>query len=124
MDLEFPDSMGAVIHYLNDAVGQPVKSQVRDPRDPTFVRVRPAGGTGIRDTVFEDVAYTIEAWDYDDQKARKIAYDCVHALKRANSMDGYPVNKFRLYSSPVRWDDDSTQWRWTFTFSIRFRSVK
>lgn len=119
--LEWPDPKAAVIAYLSAHLDVPVVSRVPNERPASFVRVLLAGGEGLTQTVFSDVAFTIESWDNDEAAAQARAQKVRSLLRVAYSMNGYPVAGYKEWGPPVDLADTSLQWRYTFTFAIRFR---
>lgn len=120
----YPDAKAAVVAYLNGALDVEVYSRVpMDERPRAFVRILSAGGEGAVESVLSDVAFTVESWDNDEDKAHDTAQQIRGALRSAYLMAGMPVYGYREWGPPVDLPDESGQPRYTFTFSIRFRPV-
>lgn len=121
--LEWPDPKRCLIAYLNENLGVGVFSRVPEVRPSSFVRVLLAGGEGLRGGLMSDVAFTVESWDDDEASAQARAQRIRGLLRGAYLMDGHAVAGYREWGPPVDLADTSQQWRYTFTFSIRFRPV-
>lgn len=121
--LEWPDPKKALISYLNTHLDVGVFSRVPDKRPASFVRVLLAGGEGLIDALMSDVAFTIESWDNDEASAQARAQQIRGLLRNAYLMGGHPVTGYKEWSPPVDLADTSRQWRYTFTFAIRFRPI-
>ena len=121
--LIYPDAKAAVIAYLRPLVSVPVVSRVPRDRPSGFVRVLNAGGSGRVDPVLEEVALTVESWDNDESTAERLAQRIRDHLRRAYTMNGHPVYGYSEMGPPVDLPDESGQWRYTFTFSIRMRPI-
>ena len=121
--LIYPDAKAAVVAYLRPLVIVPVVSRVPRDRPSGFVRVLNAGGSGRVDPVLEEVALTVESWDNDESTAERRAQIIRDHLRRAYTMGGHPVYGYSEMGAPVDLPDESGQWRYTFTFSIRMRPV-
>ena len=121
--LIYPDAKAAVIAYLRPLVIVSVVSRVPLDRPAGFVRVLNAGGAGRVDPVLEEVALTVESWDNDESTAERRAQRIRDHLRRAYTMNGHPVYGHSEMGPPVDLPDESGQWRYTFTFSIRMRPV-
>ena len=121
--LIYPDAKAAVVAYLRPLVIVPVVSRVPRDRPSGFVRVLNAGGSGRVDPVLEEVALTVESWDNDESTAERRAQIIRDHLRRAYTMGGHPVYGYSEMGAPVDLPDESGQWRYTFTFSMRMRPV-
>ena len=121
--LTWPDPKAALIAYLSEHVDAPVVSRVPTSRPSSFVRVQLAGGEGVRDGLLSDVAFTVESWDDDEAAAQARAQTVRSALHAAYVMGGHPVYGYKEWGPPVDLPDESRQWRYTFTFAIRFRPL-
>ena len=121
--LIYPDAKAAVVAHLRPLVIVPVVSRVPRDRPSGFVRVLNAGGSGRVDPVLEEVALTVESWDNDESTAERRAQLIRDHLRRAYTMNGHPVYGYSEMGPPVDLPDESGQWRYTFTFSIRMRPI-
>ena len=121
--LIYPDAKAAVVAHLRPLVIVPVVSRVPRDRPSGFVRVLNAGGSGRVDPVLEEVALTVESWDNDESTAERRAQLIRDHLRRAYTMGGHPVYGYSELGAPVDLPDESGQWRYTFTFSIRMRPI-
>lgn len=121
--LIYPDAKAAAIAYLRPLVSVPVVSRVPRDRPSGFVRILNAGGAGQVDPVLEEVALTVESWDNDESTAGRRAQLIRDYLRRAYTMNGHPVYGYSEMGPPVDLPDESGQWRYTFTFSIRMRPI-
>ena len=121
--LIYPDAKAAVIAYLRPLVSVPVVSRVPLDRPAGFARILNAGGSGRVDPVLEEVALTVESWDNDESTAERRAQIIRDHLRRAYTMGGHPVYGYSELGAPVDLPDESGQWRYTFTFSMRMRPV-
>ena len=121
--LIYPDAKAAVVAHLRPLVIVPVVSRVPRDRPSGFVRVLNAGGSGRVDPVLEEVALTVESWDNDESTAERRAQIIRDHLRRAYTMGGHPVYGYSELGAPVDLPDESGQWRYTFTFSMRMRPV-
>lgn len=121
--LTYPDPKAAVIGYLAGLLDVPVASRVPQVRPDGFVRILLAGGQGSVEGLLSDVAFTVEAWDNDEHKAQALAQRIRGHLRRAYTMGGFPVYGYHEWGPPVDLADESRQWRYTFTFAIRFRPL-
>lgn len=119
----FPDAKWLIIKYLAEQLEAPVMSRVPSPRPSQFVRVRLAGGQGLLNQAFEEVALTVESWDNDEHQAAITAQVARAALRRIHQVDGNPVYRYREYGPPIDLPDESGQWRYTFTFTVRLRTL-
>lgn len=117
----FPDVKWLVIKYLNEELETPVYSRVPKARPSSFIRVLLAGGTGQINPALEEVAVTLESWNTDEHGAFLQAEKARQALRSIRNVDGNPVYRYREWGPPVDLPDESGQWRYTFTFSIRLR---
>lgn len=117
----FPDVKWLVIKYLNEELDTPVYSRVPKHRPASFIRILLAGGTGQIDPALEEVAVTIESWDSDEHQAFVHAEQARQALRHIHLVGDNPVYRYREWGPPVDLPDESGQWRYTFTFSIRLR---
>jgi len=95
----------------------------REPNTSTssFMRVLLAGGTGQINPALEEVAVTLESWDDDEHQAFVHAEQARAALRGIHLVGDNPVYRYREWGPPVDLPDESGQWRYTFTFSIRLR---
>lgn len=121
--LIYPDAKAAVIAYLRPLASAPVVSRVPRDRPSGFVRILSAGGSGRVGPVLEEVALTVESWDTDESTAERRAQHIRDHLRRAYVMGGHPVYRYSEIGPPVDLPDESGQWRYTFTFSIRMRPI-
>ena len=121
--LQRPDPKAAVITYLSQRLDVGVHSRIPIERPASFVRVQLAGGEGVRDGLLSDVAFTVESWDDDESEAQARAQRIRGLLKTAYTMGGHPVCGYHEWGPPVDLADTSRQWRYTFTFAIRFRPI-
>ena len=121
--LTWPDPKAALIAYLSEHIDAPVVSRVPTSRPSSFVRVQLAGGAGLGEGLLSDVAFTVESWDDDEAQAQARAQAIRSALLSAYTMGGHPVYGYTEWGPPVDLPDESRQWRYTFTFAIRFRPV-
>lgn len=122
-NITYPDPKAAVIGYLSGVLDVPVASRVPDRRPESFVRVQLAGGEGGVEGLLSDVAFTVESWDNNESQAQARAQRIRGHLRNAYTMGGYPVYGYKEWGPPVDLADESRQWRYTFTFAIRFRPV-
>ena len=117
----FPDVKALVIKYLNQELETEVYSRVPKMRPSSFMRVLLAGGTGQINPALEEVAVTLESWDDDEHQAFVHAEQARAALRGIRLVGDNPVYRYREWGPPVDLPDESGQWRYTFTFSIRLR---
>ena len=122
-DVTYPDPKAALIAYLSEHLDVPVASRVPNTRPEAFVRVLLAGGQGSVEGLLSDVAFTVESWDNNEAAAQARAQRIRGLLRKAYAMGGYPVYGHKEWGPPVDLADLSLQWRYTFTFAIRFRPV-
>ena len=122
-DVTYPDPKAALIAYLSERLDVPVASRVPNTRPEAFVRVLLAGGQGAIEGLLSDVAFTVESWDNNEAAAQARAQRIRGLLRNAYMMGGYPVTGYKEWGPPVDLADSSLQWRYTFTFAIRFRPV-
>ena len=121
--LTWPDPKAALIAYLSEHIDAPVVSRVPASRPSSFVRIQLAGGAGLGEGLLSDVAFTVESWDDDEAAAQAGAQRIRGLLRNAYMMGGHPVTGYKEWGPPVDLADISLQWRYTFTFAIRFRPV-
>lgn len=121
--ITYPDPKAAVIGFLNSVLDVPAASRIPNERPSSFVRVLLAGGQGGVEGLLSDVAFTVESWDDDESSAQARAQQIRGVLRNAYLMGGHPVYGYKEWSPPVDLADLSGQWRYTFTFAIRFRPV-
>lgn len=121
--LIYPDAKATVIAYLKPLVDVHVGSRVPVTRPAGFVRILHAGGAGRVGPVLEEIALTVESWDNDESTAERRAQLIRDLLRRAYTMGGHPVCGYNELGPPVDLPDESEQWRYTFTFSIRMRPI-
>lgn len=121
--ITYPDPKAAVIGFLNSVLDVPAASRIPNERPSSFVRVLLAGGQGGVEGLLSDVAFTVESWDDDEATAQARAQQIRGLLRNAYTMGGYPVAGYKEWGPPVDLADESRQWRYTFTFAIRFRPV-
>ena len=121
--LTYPDPKAALIAYLSEHLDVPVASRVPNTRPEAFVRVLLAGGQGNVEGLLSDVAFTVESWDDSESAAQARAQQIRGHLRNAYLMGGHPVAGYTEWGPPVDLVDLSGQWRYTFTFAIRFRPV-
>ena len=122
-DVTYPDPKAALIAYLSERLDVPVASRVPNTRPEAFVRVLLAGGQGAIEGLLSDVAFTVESWDNNEAAAQARAQRIRGLLRNAYMMGGCPVTGYKEWGPPVDLADLSLQWRYTFTFAIRFRPV-
>ena len=122
-DVTYPDPKAALIAYLSERLDVLVASRVPNTRPEAFVRVLLAGGQGAIEGLLSDVAFTVESWDNNEAAAQARAQRIRGLLRNAYMMGGYPVTGYKEWGPPVDLADLSLQWRYTFTFAIRFRPV-
>ncbi|MGO2634437.1 MAG: hypothetical protein ACTH9H_11880 [Galactobacter sp.] len=113
---EYPNPRVLVIQYLAEHLDVPVSSQVPKKRPGAFVTVLNAGGPGRLNQVIEEVALTVESWDNDDLAAETRATRIRALLERG------PFMRYREYSAPAYIPDESGQYRYRYTFTIRFKT--
>ena len=121
--LTWPDPKAALIAYLLAHIDAPVVSRVPAKRPPSFVRIQLAGGAGLGEGLLSDVAFTVESWDDAEAAAPARAQAIRAALRAAYGMGGHPGYGYKEWGPPVDLPDESRQWRYTFTFAIRFRPL-
>ncbi|WP_193104701.1 hypothetical protein [Brachybacterium sp. FME24] len=121
--ITYPDPKAALIGFLNGVLDVPAYSRVPNERPASFVRVLLAGGEGGVDGFLSDVAFTVESWDNNESAAQARAQRIRGHLRGAYLMGGHPVYGYKEWGPPVDLADASLQWRYTFTFAIRFRPV-
>ena len=119
--LIFPDAKAVARTYLAGHLQVPVVSRVPTTRPGGFVRLLNAGGAGLTGVVFNDVALTVESWDDDEATAARRAQVIRDLLRRAYMMGGHPVYAYTEWGPPVDLPDESDQYRYVWTFSIRMR---
>lgn len=117
----FPDARAALISHLSDVMDVPVSSRVPNSRPPDFIRVLHAGGAGAINPALDDVAFTLESWSTDEGSAADRAQLIRAHLRNAVTMDGHAVYAYNEWGPPVDLPDESGQFRFTFTFSLRIR---
>lgn len=122
--LIYPDAKKTLVTYLDGRMDVPVRTRVPRSRPVSFVRVLLAGGAGRVGPVLEDVSFTVESWDNDEAAAARRAQEVRDLIRRAYVMDGHPVYGYSEYGPPVDLPDESDQWRYTWTFSLRMRPVR
>lgn len=121
--LIYPDAKKTLVTYLDGRMDVPVRTRVPRSRPVSFVRVLLAGGAGRVGPVLEDVSFTVESWDNDEAAAARRAQEVRDLIRRAYVMDGHPVYGYSEYGPPVDLPDESDQWRYTWTFSLKLRPV-
>lgn len=121
--LTYPDPKAAVIGYLSGVLDVLVASRVPNERPGSFVRIQLAGGQGGVEGLLSDVAFTVESWDDDEYAAQARAQQIRGLLRNAYTMGGHPTYGYTEWGPPVDLADESSQWRYTFTFAIRFRPL-
>lgn len=122
-NITYPDPKAALIAFLGGVLDVPVASRIPKARPESFVRVQLAGGEGGVAGLLSDVAFTVESWDNDEAAAQARAQRIRGHLRNAYLMGGHPVYGYKEWSPPVDLADLSGQWRYTFTFAIRFRPI-
>lgn len=122
-NLSWPDPKAAVLGYLNEHLDVEAYSRIPIERPASFVRVQLAGGEGGVGGFLSDVAFTVESWDNSESAAQARAQRIRGHLRGAYLMGGHPVYGYKEWGPPVDLADASLQWRYTFTFAIRFRPV-
>ena len=115
------DAKALIISYLNAHVDAQVVSRVPSKRPTVFVRVLLAGGAGRLNQVLEERAFTVEAWASDEPTAHDLAAHVRSLLSRLDVWDGQPVYRYSEWGPPVDLPDESGQYRYQYTFSIRLR---
>ena len=122
MTVLFPDARSCVISYLDEVLEVPVHSRVPKTRPDTFVRILNAGGAGQVNPALDDVAFTVETWSSSEGATADLAQLVRAYLRDATIMAGHGVYAYNEWGPPVDLpDDESGQFRFTFTFSIRIR---
>lgn len=119
----YPDAKKTLVAYLDGRTDAPVMTRVPRSRPVSFVRVLLAGGAGRVGPVLEDVSFTVESWDNDEAAAARRAQEIRDLIRRAYVMDGHPVYGYSEHGPPVDLPDESDQWRYTWTFSLKLRPV-
>lgn len=122
--LIYPDAKKTLVVYLQGRTDAPVMTRVPQSRPAAFVRVLLAGGAGRVGPVLEDVSFTVESWDNDEAAAARRAQEVRDLIRCAYVMDGHPVYGYSEYGGPTDLPDESGQWRYTWTFSLRMRPVR
>jgi hypothetical protein len=117
----FPDAKAAVINYLSEVLEWLVVSQVPRTRPARFVRVLLSGGAGQVNPALDEVAFTIEAWSNSEGEAADTIQLARAQLRNAHQMGGVPVYGYTERGAPVDLPDESGQFRYTYSFSLRFR---
>lgn len=114
---QYPIPRQQVMDYLRAHLdGVPVSSQVPKTRPESFVTVVNAGGPGRLNQVLEEVYLTIESWDKDDLAAE------VRATKVRALLERGPFMRYREMGAPTYLPDESEQFRYTWTVSMRFKT--
>ena len=112
---------GLIIGYLNSVLDVPVSGRVPNPRPESFVRVLLNGGLGDIGRTLEEVAFTVESWDMDEDRAEERANLIRAYLKSAQSFSGVTFFRYREYGAPTFYPDDSNIPRVVFSFTMRFQ---
>ena len=115
------DAKALIISYLNTEIDVPVVSRVPRTRPSAFVRVLLAGGAGRLNQVLEERAFTVEAWADTEEVAHDLCASVRIALMNLDQWDGHPVYRYTEWGPPVDLPDESEQFRYQYTFSIRLR---
>lgn len=121
--LIFPDAKAVARDYLAGHLPVNVVSRVPKTRPEGFVRLLNAGGAGLTGVVFSEVALTVESWDNNEATAASRAQLIRDLLRRAHTMAGHPVYGYTEWGPPVDLPDESEQYRYVWTFTIRMRPV-
>lgn len=124
--MPFPNPRSLIVGYLNsleDVLGAATSTRVPNPRPSSFVRVLHAGGEGQLNPAFEGVSLTVESWDDDEVAAETRAQLIRSKLSRATGWNGHMFYRYREAGPPVDLADESGQYRFTFTFSLRLRTT-
>lgn len=121
--MPFPNPRGLIVGFLASVLDVDVRTRVPNPRPSSFVRVLHAGGEGMLNPAFEGVSLTVESWDNDEVAAETRAQLIRSKLSRAVGWNGVDFYRYREYGPPVDLADESGQYRFTFTFSIRLRTT-
>lgn len=125
----FPDAEGAVINELTSRLetagdSARVVGTTPDPVPDRYVRVIRTGGPASA-FYLDRAQVTIEAWDYDEVSAERLAELCrawIWAASRAGDLDGIPFHFLQEFGGPARLPDPSTgQYRYTLTLAIELR---
>lgn len=117
----FPDAKAAVITYLSETLTVPVSSRIPNTRPDDFIRILHAGGAGAVNPALDDVAFTVESWSTNEGGAADRAQLVRAHLRNATVMGGHGVYAYTEWGPPVDLPDESGQYRYTFTFTIRIR---
>ena len=112
---------GLIIGYLSERLDVPVRGRVPNPRPDSFVRVLLNGGRGDLGRTLEEVAFTVESWDVDEDRAEDRANLIRAHLKAAHSYDGVTFYRYREYGAPTFYPDESEIPRVVFSFTMRFQ---
>ena len=115
------DAKALIISYLNAHVDPQVVSRVPAKRPPVFVRVLHAGGAGRLNQVIEERAFTVEVWANTEEVAHDLCASVRIALMLLDQWNGHPVYRYTEWGPPVDLPDESGQYRYQYTFSIRLR---
>jgi hypothetical protein len=120
--MPFPNHRSLIVGYLNEHLDVHVSTRVPTDRPDAFVRVLDAGGQGRINPAIEEVAFTVESWSNDETNAEARIHLIRSLLSRATGWDGHPFYAYREYGAPVHLPDESPQYRFTYTFSMRLRT--
>lgn len=115
------DAKALIISYLKAHVDVPVVSRVPHTRPGAFVRVLLAGGAGRLNQVLEERAFTVEVWAGTEEVAHDLCVSVRKSLMLLDQWDGHPVYRYTEWGPPVDLPDESEQFRYQYTFSIRLR---
>lgn len=110
-----------IIDYLSEHLDVPAYGKVPNPRPDGFVRVLLHGGQGMLNPAVEERSITVESWDDCDAAAAERAEKIRRLLKAAPGVHGAPFYRYREFGAPVAYDDDSEQFKYVFSFTMRFR---
>jgi hypothetical protein len=119
----FPDTVDAVITWLDQWMDVPVRSKVPNPRPDAFITVTRTGGPQ-RNLVTDEAQITVESWGRSDAEAHDLAQD---ARGLINSIIGETVNGTPFYrvtelSGPANLPDPlSNQPRQSQSFAVAAR---
>lgn len=122
--MPFPNQRSLIVGFLKSTLGDThVGTKVPTERPSVFVRVLDANGTGQINPALENVAFTIETWSDDEIQAEALAHLIRSKLSRATGWDGHPFYAYKEWGAPVLLPDKSTQYRFTWSFSMNLRTT-
>lgn len=121
--MRFPDPKAVMVEHLAGVLDVPVASRVPDQRPERFVRVLVTGGAGLNGRVFSSVRFTVEAWATVEHEAAQLAAEAREAVTNANALAGHRVDGYTEFGPPVDFPDESPQYRYQWSFDLRFRPV-